>query len=215
MAKNKAERDETGGPDLLLVFLTVLLVVVGVFELYILSCIGVKAVTALKDGAGVTLAASSQSQQTGADEATEPPAGGSASEETPDTSGQETATETEPVDATEPEPETEPETEPVDTTEPEPPAEELAPEPSGAETSQEDPSGESSGGSSAEAVDLEQAFRESLMQYNYVGSAESDKYHYPSCRWTNEINDENLVYFDTVSEAAAAGYLACGTCEPV
>lgn len=142
MAKNKAERDETGGPDLLLVFLTVLLVVVGVFELYILSCIGVKAVTALKDGAGVTLAASSQSQQTGADEATEPPAGGSASEETPDTSGQETATETEPVDTTEPEPE--PETEPVDTTEPEPPAEELAPEPSGAgaETPQEPSSGQ-------------------------------------------------------------------------
>lgn len=64
------------------------------------------------------------------------------------------------------------------------------------------------------AVDPEQAFREKLAQYKYVGSSESDKYHYPSCRWTSTINDGNLVHFDTEEEATAAGYLPCGSCKP-
>lgn len=63
-------------------------------------------------------------------------------------------------------------------------------------------------------IDPEQAFREKLNQYNYVGSIESDKYHYPRCRWTDTINDSNLVHFDTEEEAVAAGYLPCGTCHP-
>lgn len=63
-------------------------------------------------------------------------------------------------------------------------------------------------------VDPEQAFRESLKQYTFVGSSESDKAHVPTCRWTSEINDSNLVHFDSVSEVEAAGYSACGTCKP-
>lgn len=63
-------------------------------------------------------------------------------------------------------------------------------------------------------VDPEQAFRDLLMQYKYVGSSGSDKYHFPSCRWTKEINDTNLVHFDTEEEAAAAGYFPCGSCHP-
>lgn len=66
----------------------------------------------------------------------------------------------------------------------------------------------------AQTIDPEQAFREKLAQYNYVGSIESDKYHYPSCQHTGQINDENLVHFDTVEEAQAAGYSPCGTCHP-
>lgn len=66
----------------------------------------------------------------------------------------------------------------------------------------------------ATSIDPEQAFRDKLNQYNYVGSSESDKYHYPSCRWTSKINDANLVHFDTVEEASAAGYSPCGTCHP-
>lgn len=68
--------------------------------------------------------------------------------------------------------------------------------------------------SQAPAVDPEQAFRDSLLQYNYVGSKESDKYHYPRCRWTSKINDQNLVHFETVEEAENAGYKPCGTCHP-
>lgn len=59
------------------------------------------------------------------------------------------------------------------------------------------------------SADPQQAFRELLKQYNYVGSRESDKYHYPTCRWTSRINDQNLIYWDTVEEARAAG-----TCHP-
>lgn len=66
----------------------------------------------------------------------------------------------------------------------------------------------------APSIDPEQAFREKLNQYAYVGSSESDKYHYPSCKWTNKINDGNLVHFESVGEAAAAGYSPCGTCHP-
>lgn len=66
----------------------------------------------------------------------------------------------------------------------------------------------------ASAADPEQAFRDKLNQYRYVGSSESDKYHTPSCRWTSKINDDNLVHFDSAEEAAAAGYSPCGTCHP-
>ena len=67
---------------------------------------------------------------------------------------------------------------------------------------------------SAPEIAPEQAFRESLKQYKYVGSAESDKYHRPTCRWTDKINDGNLVHFDSKEEATAAGYEPCGTCNP-
>lgn len=63
-------------------------------------------------------------------------------------------------------------------------------------------------------IDPKQAFREKLNQYNYVGSSESDKYHFPRCRWTDTINNSNLVHFDTEEEAAAAGYIPCGSCKP-
>lgn len=63
-------------------------------------------------------------------------------------------------------------------------------------------------------ISPEEAFYAKRMQYNYVCSSESDKYHEPTCRWTDKIKDENLVHFDTVEEAQAAGYDACGTCKP-
>lgn len=62
-------------------------------------------------------------------------------------------------------------------------------------------------------VDQETAFRESLKQYFLVASSESDKYHSPSCHWTDKINDSNLVHFDSYDEAKASGYSACGTCQ--
>ena len=64
------------------------------------------------------------------------------------------------------------------------------------------------------AIDPEAAFREKLLQYNYVCSTERDKYHYPTCHHTSKINDSNLAHFDTEEEAIAAGYVPCGTCKP-
>ena len=48
----------------------------------------------------------------------------------------------------------------------------------------------------------------------YVGSTDSDKYHYPSCRAAKEILPENEIWFDTIQEASQAGYQACGICHP-
>ena len=54
----------------------------------------------------------------------------------------------------------------------------------------------------------------STSAFSYVASDDSDKYHYPSCRWAKEINKENLISFSSVDEAKAAGYVSCGTCHP-
>lgn len=67
---------------------------------------------------------------------------------------------------------------------------------------------------SATQADPEKAFKDKLMQYNYVGSSESDKYHKPTCRWTDKISESNFVHFETEEEAGSAGYSACGTCKP-
>lgn len=48
----------------------------------------------------------------------------------------------------------------------------------------------------------------------YVGSIESDKFHYPSCRFAEKILPENEIWFDTREAAYAAGYTPCGVCEP-
>lgn len=48
----------------------------------------------------------------------------------------------------------------------------------------------------------------------YIGSTESDKYHKPTCRWAKEIFPSNAIWFDTVDEAKAYGYVPCGVCSP-
>lgn len=48
----------------------------------------------------------------------------------------------------------------------------------------------------------------------YVGSIEKDIYHYPSCRYYDEILPEHLVWFDTVEKAVADGRRACKVCDP-
>ena len=48
----------------------------------------------------------------------------------------------------------------------------------------------------------------------FVGSVNSDKYHWPSCRWAENIKEENEIWFVSTKEAQEAGYEACGTCSP-
>jgi competence protein ComEC len=54
----------------------------------------------------------------------------------------------------------------------------------------------------------------STTQAAFVGSKNSDKYHYPSCGYAKKIKSENLRKFNSVSEAKAAGYVPCKTCKP-
>lgn len=48
----------------------------------------------------------------------------------------------------------------------------------------------------------------------YVGSTKSDKYHHPSCRHAKNISPENEIWFNSLEEAKAKGYLPCGVCKP-
>lgn len=48
----------------------------------------------------------------------------------------------------------------------------------------------------------------------YIGSIDSDKYHYPTCRHAKTILSKNETWFDTVEEAKANGYSPCGVCKP-
>jgi len=50
--------------------------------------------------------------------------------------------------------------------------------------------------------------------YKYVGSAKSNKYHYPTCQWALKIKAENLVTFKSAKEALEAGYIPCKVCKP-
>jgi len=48
----------------------------------------------------------------------------------------------------------------------------------------------------------------------FVGSNQSDKYHYPTCRWAKKILPENRLCFASAEAARAAGYVPCGVCKP-
>jgi hypothetical protein len=48
----------------------------------------------------------------------------------------------------------------------------------------------------------------------YWGSSQSDKFHYPSCRWAKRINKGNLIVFRSRQEALDSGYVACKVCRP-
>jgi competence protein ComEC len=48
----------------------------------------------------------------------------------------------------------------------------------------------------------------------YVGSINSNVYHYPSCRYVEQIHPENLVWFASAAEAQAKGYRPCKVCNP-
>jgi hypothetical protein len=51
-------------------------------------------------------------------------------------------------------------------------------------------------------------------QVEYVGSRNSNKYHYRSCKWTKDIPSKNERVFHSVAEARKAGYIPCPTCRP-
>ena len=52
------------------------------------------------------------------------------------------------------------------------------------------------------------------VDYKYVGSKNSDKYHFPTCRSAQKIKPDNLVTFKSAQEAKAAGYVPCKVCKP-
>lgn len=53
-----------------------------------------------------------------------------------------------------------------------------------------------------------------VLANTYIGSAKSDKFHYPSCRYVRQIYDENKIYFGSREEALNSGYIPCKVCRP-
>ena len=49
---------------------------------------------------------------------------------------------------------------------------------------------------------------------NYVGNANSKKFHFADCSMVNKMNPANKVYMNTRDEAIAAGYVPCKRCNP-
>lgn len=48
----------------------------------------------------------------------------------------------------------------------------------------------------------------------YVGSINSDKFHYPNCSGAKKIKPANLVTFKSKADAEAQGYVPCKICKP-
>lgn len=48
----------------------------------------------------------------------------------------------------------------------------------------------------------------------YVGSINSDVYHYPTCTYAQRIYPENLIWFSSPADAKAQGYRPCKVCHP-
>lgn len=48
----------------------------------------------------------------------------------------------------------------------------------------------------------------------FWASKNSNKYHYPDCKWAQKIKSENLVKFKTPEDANKAGYIPCKVCKP-
>jgi len=53
------------------------------------------------------------------------------------------------------------------------------------------------------------------LDYKYVGSKNSNKYHYLTCRSAQKIKPDNLVTFKSAQEAKAPGYVPCKVCKPL
>ena len=57
-------------------------------------------------------------------------------------------------------------------------------------------------------------FIPSVIATEFWASKNSNKYHYPDCRWAQKIKSSNLIKFKTPEEAKAAGYVPCKVCKP-
>ena len=51
-------------------------------------------------------------------------------------------------------------------------------------------------------------------QGQFVGSKNSNKYHYPSCYWAGRIKPENEIWFSSAQDAVNHGYIPCSVCQP-
>lgn len=53
-----------------------------------------------------------------------------------------------------------------------------------------------------------------VLASNYVGNANSKKFHYTDCSAAQKMNPSNRVEFNSRDEAINAGYIPCKKCSP-
>ena len=53
-----------------------------------------------------------------------------------------------------------------------------------------------------------------VLASNYVGNANSKKFHYADCTSAQKIKISNRVEFNSREEAVNAGYIPCKKCQP-
>ena len=53
-----------------------------------------------------------------------------------------------------------------------------------------------------------------VLAANYIGNANTGKFHYADCYMVNKMNPANKVYMETRDEAVNAGYVPCKRCNP-
>ena len=53
-----------------------------------------------------------------------------------------------------------------------------------------------------------------VLASNYIGNANSKKFHYADCAAVGKMNPANKVPFNTRDEAVTAGYVPCKRCNP-
>lgn len=58
------------------------------------------------------------------------------------------------------------------------------------------------------------AFSIAAFATEFVGSAKSNVYHYPSCVWAKRISPKNLMQFNSAKDAQQKGYRPCKVCKP-
>lgn len=68
-------------------------------------------------------------------------------------------------------------------------------------------------------IDLQTEAREAKVglwndDFSYVGSRNSDKYHYANCEAAGSIKEQNKVWFADKAEAEGKGYSPCSRCNP-
>lgn len=53
-----------------------------------------------------------------------------------------------------------------------------------------------------------------VLASNYIGNANSMKFHFADCYMVDKMNPANKVYLNTRDEAINAGYVPCKRCNP-
>ena len=57
------------------------------------------------------------------------------------------------------------------------------------------------------------ANKETTEQGRFVGSVNSNKYHWPDCPFGKRVAEQNQIWFSSEAEAQSAGYTRCGSFE--